>query len=486
MFRIVYGITILLIWFLSQTAVADGAEQVLSKQSFAFSTNISTGKQSVRQFELPYEVLRGLQRQDYGDMRIFNSQNQSIPFSVKVMAPQSKRHSSEHELDFFTLPENPQHHNRLQIEIDKYISRFNFSTMTSDSDKHNYIVIKNPYNEKGLDKLKLHWKTLNHAFSLKLKLEQSDDLEHWRTVKYRTTLYDLQHNSTMLIKDTIFLPRQSHAKYLRLSFSNQNSFLHSVTKISGYYSYQSLPELENWKTLTLQPGEMAQEWLFNTESVVPIVKIGFDIPQTGLLYQGTLFSKYSPPLIKQAISDKSRFKKEVKKILLYPDRKKPKQHDPWQYRQGFTQYRLLTESGEINSQVLLMPGIIKDSEWRIVLKQPLTLLTEQVPKIKIGWYPVVLTFLAQGNGPYRLLFGNPDIKSLRSGLIKSLTASQTETVMVAAVNAVEKSVPSTEPVTLVNWFRQMNWQKNLLWLLLCSFVLLMGTMAYKLYLRMNK
>ena len=170
----------------------------------------------------------------------------------------------------------------------------------------------------------------------------------------------------------------------------------------------------------------------------------------------------------------------------YSDRNKPKQHDLWHYRYAFTQYRLLTESGEINSQPLMLPGTIKDSQWRILFKQPLTLLPEQVPRIKIAWYPVVLTFLAQGNGPYRLLFGNPNIKPLRSGLIKTLTASQTETVMLAAINAVEKPVSTVEPVTLLNWFKQMNWQKNLLWLLLCSFVLLMATMAYKLYLRMNK
>lgn len=418
MFKNVNGITILLIWFSSQIAVVDGAEQVLSEHDFAFSANISTGKQSVRKFELPYEVLRGIERQDYGDIRIFNDQNQSVPFSVKVMAPQSKQHSSEDELDFFTLPENPQHHNRLQIEIDEYISRFNFSTATSDGDKPSYIVIKNPYNEKGLDKLKLHWKTSDHAFSLKLKLEQSDDLENWKIVKYRTTLYDLRHESTQLIKDTIFLSRQSYAKYLRLSFSNQNNFLHSVTKVSAYYSYQSLSEPENWETLMIQPGESVHEWLFNTESVAPIAKIGFEIPQAGLLYQGTLFSKYSPPLVKRATSNKSRFKKEVKKILHYSDRNKPKQHDLWHYRYAFTQYRLLTESGEINSQPLMLPGTIKDSQWRILFKQPLTLLPEQVPKIKIAWYPVVLTFLAQGNGPYRLLFGNSNIKPLTSGLIK--------------------------------------------------------------------
>lgn len=479
-------LAIWLIFFLSPTVVAEVADLGLADENFAFSADISAGKQSVRRFEIPYEVLQGIQRQDYGDMRIFNSQNQSIPFSVTVVKPQSQQHSSEYELDFFTLPSKAVQHQRMQIEIDKYTSRISFKALSTESGKQSYIIIKNSYSDKGLDKLQLNWAASDHAFSVKLKLEQSDDLEHWRTIKHNTTLYDLKHDSTLLIKDTIFLPRPSNAKYLRISFNHQHDFLYSVIKIIGYYRHQSQVELENWKTLTLKPGESAHEWLFNTDSVAPIVKIAFDIPQSGLVYQGTLFSKHSSPVVKPAISNKSQFKKEVKKILHYPKRKSPEQNNSWQYQQRFTQFRLLTESGEINSQALSMPNIIKDSLWRIELKQPLTLLPEQVPTINIAWHPVILTFLAQGIGPYRLLFGNPNIKPLGSSLITILTDRQQETVILGTVNIVKKPISTTKSGTLASWFKQMNWQKMLLWLLLCSFVLLMATMAYKLYLGMNK
>lgn len=484
--RFIDLLAICLIFFLSPTVAAEVADLGLVDENFAFSAAISTGKQSVRQFEIPYEVLQGIQRQDYGDMRIFNNQNQSIPFSVTVVKPQSQQHSNEYELDFFTLPNKTGQHQRMQIEIDKYMSRFSFKALSIDSDKQSYIIIKNAYSDKDLDKLQLSWAASNHAFSVKLKLEQSDDLEHWRTIKHNTTLYYLKHDSTLLIKDTIFFPKPSNARYLRISFNQQHDFLSSVIKISGYYRHQSQIELENWKTLTLKPGENAHEWLFNTDSVAPVIKIAFDIPQSGMVYQGTLFSKHSSPIVKPAISNKSQFKKEVKKILHYPNRKSPEQNNTWQYQQRFAQFRLLTESGEINSQALSMPNIIKDSLWRIVLKQPLTLLPEQVPKINIAWHPVILTFLAQGEGPYRLLFGNPNMKPLRSSLNTTLTDGQIETVMLDTVNIVKKPLSTTKSGALASWFKQMNWQKILLWLLLCSFVLLMATMAYKLYLDMNK
>jgi hypothetical protein len=466
-------------FFLTQTATA------LTKQDFAYIADISEGKQSLRQFELPYEILQGLQRQDYADLRIFNSQNQSIPFRITVKNPQAQQYYSKHELDFFTLPKNPQHLTRLQIEINKFTHWLSFSTPETSTNKLSYIIIKNQYTDKNLDKLKLHWISTDHAFSLKLKLEQSDDLEHWKTIKNKTTLYNLKHDSTVLIKDTVVLPNKSKAKYFRLSFRHQHDFLHSITKITGIYHHQNQAEHENWKSIPLKQGNTAHEWLFDTESVAPIVKIEFEIPQTGLFYQGTLFSKHKPAFVKQATSKKSKLKKELKKLLHSANKNKSTLQNNWRYQQAFTQYRLITKSEEIKSEALSVPGY-KDSYWRILLKQPLRLLPEQVPTIKIAWAPVIITFLAQGNEPYQLLFGNEKINPIRTRFPKTFSENTAETVSVGAVNSIKKPVTSSSPTTIVNWFKQINWQKALLWLILCSSVLFMGRMAYQLYLGMNK
>lgn len=468
----------------SQITLADFA---LPRDDFRFSTEISQGKQSLRQFELPYEVLKGLQRQDYGDLRIFNAQKQIVPFTVSVERPRAEQHSSEHELDFFTLPRNPHRSSRLTVEIDQYSKRFHFSTTTkTNSKQRSHIIIKNPYTGKGLHRLKLHWTTPDNAFSLKMKLEQSDDLETWRTVKSQTTLYDLKHGATVLIKDTVFLPHQSEAKYFRLSFQDKHYFLHSVNRITGFYRHQSQPEPENWQTLTLSQGENPREWLFDTQSVAPVSKMAFEIPQIGLFYQGSLFSKHLSPPIRRPVRTRTQLKQEVKEILHHPDSKRKKQHDFWRYRQGFTQYRLLVDSGEITGQPLSLSGI-KDNEWRLVLSQPLTLLPEQLPKIRIARYPVLVTFLAQGNGPYTLLFGNADMKPLHSSLPATLKDNPPETVRVQAIQPIEKTVVEVTPAEEVsNWFKEMDWQKGILWLLLCSGVLLMGAMAYRLYQGMNK
>lgn len=460
------------------------AATALTKQDFSYRADISAGQQSLRQIELPYEVLQKIQRQDYADMRIFNSQNQSIPYKITIKSPQSRQHDSEHQLEFFTLPKNPHQSNRLQIEIDKFNHWLSFSAAKTLTSKLSYIIIKNPYSDKNLHKLKLHWTMTEHAFSLKVKLEQSDDLEHWQTIKNKTTLYDLKHESAALIKDKIVLPNKSMANYFRLSFIDKNHFLHSITNITGSY-HQSQNAQENWKTVPLTQGDSAHEWLFNTESVAPIIKIAFEIPQTGLVYQGNLYSKHQSPVAKQTSSKRTKLKKELKKILHSPNKNNTALQNTWRYQQAFTQYRLITQLEEIKSEALSIPAY-KDRHWRILLKQPLSLLPEQVPKINIAWAPVFITFLAQGNEPYQLVFGNTKANPAPGNFPNTLLETIPETVTLGTVTSINKPLATKSPTTLETWFKQINWKITLLWLVLCLSVLCMGTMAYQLYLGMNK
>ena len=234
----------------------------------------------------------------------------------------------------------------------------------------------------------------------------------------------------------------------------------------------------------LKSGALAHEWLFDTESVAPIAKIAFDIPQAGLFYQGSLFSKSKYPPMKYRSNHKSQLKKEIKKVLRHPMNKRAKRADDfWHYRQGFTQYRLITESGEINSLEFSVTAI-KDNQWRILLKQPLTLLSEQVPKIEIAWYPVMVTFLAQGDEPYRLLFGNEAVKPLVNSQLPQLLANDPiETIIVEDVRMIAKAT-----VAMNDFFGLglLNWKAGLLGLFLCFGVVLMAVMAYKLYSAMNR
>jgi hypothetical protein len=465
------------------------AETLPTANDFAFTATISAGKQSVQQFELPYPVLAGLQRADYGDLRIFNQQHQAVPFTVSLLEPQTQQQSHDYAVPFFRMTDHSTTNNKtgLQIEFTEQGTRLSFNqNLTGLKDLSglpNYVIVENQHQTDDLQALVLHWQQPDEGFSIKVKLEASDDLQRWQTVNESTTLYDLKHANSALIQNTVSLSAERHARYLRLSFQPSSQFSLQINTISGSYQHSDVVMPQRWKSFALTAGEQSNEWLFNTGSFAPMTKIGFEIPAVGLFYQGSLYSK-SGDLENQATAIRHHrlsIKHEVKQVLhRYPQQNTPP--NPWQYQAAMMQYRLLTAAGEIESAPIQI-STNKNRQWKLVLEQPATLLPEQLPKIKLGWQPVKITFLAQGNPPYQLFFGNAAVKPLNAVLPPSLDYDHAEQVELLAVQAVIKNPALVkQPTTRL----KLNWQKIMLWLLLFTGVLLMGLMAYKLFLQMNQ
>ena len=208
-----------------------------------------------------------------------------------------------------------------------------------------------------------------------------------------------------------------------------------------------------------------------------MTKIAFEIPQTGLLYQGVLYSKRpEKPAIK--LKHKESYKRAMKKIL-HRQNKTRKETSDWQYQSAVTQYRLVSNSGEIQSPPISMYAT-QDSEWKLVLNQPKTLLPEQVPAIKIAWKPVFVTFLAQGKGPFQLYYGNSKTRPLKVQLPYLPDNQTVEKVSITDINAVDKAQDS-RPLKAFFSFASDTWQKALLWVLLCLGVILMTFMVFRLF-----
>ena len=482
MLKSVAGIQLFVIGLLlvMQAAMAETAP---GQQDFAFVATLSEGKQSLRQFDLPYTMLAKLARQDYGDMRIFNSQNQLVPFNVTHLEPQTQQNNLTHALRFFRLGNNAdQKSGGLQIEFNENTARFNFNSVTPEHEQAYYLMIENQHQDDALQAIKLIWQQPGDAFSVNVKLESSDNLQNWELLNNSITLYALKYSDYTLTQNSLLLSPASHAKYLRLSFHASSNFSLQIEKIIGEYYHSNFVERENWQTFPLVQGQNPNEWLFNTGSFIPVTKIGFEIPKVGLFFQGRLYSKDDSPAqnLPKSVEHIS-FKREVKRLLhRYPEQSKTEQND-WRYQETVKQYRLLTAAGEIESQPIRVLTT-KDRQWKLVLDQPATLLPEQVPSVKIAWHPVIVTFLAQGNPPYQLFLGNAAVAPSNAMLSPELN-NNAETVNALTVRSVEHTAEPTEPARVLS---RLNWQKILLWLLLCVGVLIIGLMVYQLYLRINR
>lgn len=471
-------ITLLLYSLFSQTVCA------LIKQDFAYSVDINQGKQSLRQFELPLFALNKIKRQDYGDLRIFNSKNQSIPFTISIQTAKTKPHISEHKLDFFTLPKNPQQITQLLVEYDKYNHWLSINQSRRPTITPSYIIIKNQTTDKQLTALKLFWNTTDHALNVKFKLDKSNDLENWTLIGQHNVLYDLKHLSAVLIKDTIEIHKIHQAKYFRLTFKDNSHFFKSITKIAGIYQQQLQSKPVHWLGVPLTAGRSENEWLFDSRSFSPFFKINIYIHQPGSFYQGTLYSKGPASSFNQpTISKKSHLKNQLKNIL-HTKKNKASKSSSWQYISEFNQYHLLTENGNIKSDPITFP-VNKNRLWKIVLKHPLTLLPDQMPQMNIAWAPVMMTFLAKKDESYQLLVGSNSILPSTLRLPTSISLNSAETVSVDNMTFKPTNRLSAEPSN-ANLFEGIDWKKILLGLILCISIVIMGIMAFRLYKEMNK
>ena len=79
------------------------AENDVSPENFNNVATISEGKQSLREFELPYEIFTGLQRKDYGDLRIINAQDQTVPFTLSKRTLPAKHNKILQPLNYYRL-----------------------------------------------------------------------------------------------------------------------------------------------------------------------------------------------------------------------------------------------------------------------------------------------------------------------------------------------------------------------------------------------
>jgi hypothetical protein len=95
-----------------------------------------------------------------------------------------------------------------------------------------------------------------------------------------------------------------------------------------------------------------------------------------------------------------------------------------------------------------------------------------------------VSFLAQGNPPYKLFFGNAKIAPFDVALPIPVTDSAVESVNIDNIQSVTKNAAAiaVQP-TLIE---RSNWREILLWVLLSGGVLVMCAMVYQLYVRMNQ
>lgn len=438
---------------------ADGGD--MTEAQFRYEAPLSEGSTSLRRVELPWPVLSAMRQAGQAgqaDLRVYNADNQRVPFSVRLRGALRSEREALRELNFFSgenaqnlaqLLRNQQHLTADHIRRLELANREYLIIPLSTADGKLTEQQSMDADAEGLTALALEWQNLQQWFPKSLRVESSDDLLNWQSVDIERLPYVLSERDVVVENRRIELKQPLGAKFIRLSGGQDfKTLLPVLNKVQGHYqssTYQ--PPALNWQSAELSAGDKPQQYRYDPSPALPLTQWRLDLPEAGHLYTGKLYSRRP----------------------LSPARSGRKQpRSDWRYVRNFQQHHLQTAAGAVRSDAESASGLV-GQRWLLQFDQPLA--SDLVPRIEVAWQPVDIYFIAQGRGPFRLAYGSVTAKPVPAMQLEEKLMAGAEKVQVG--QAVKLSVPDAgEPV---------NWLAWLLWGVLGVSVVFLLWMARRLW-----
>ncbi len=315
---------------LSAPLFAAGNGQLQIKD-FLFSAPLDDASSSLRRLPLNASILQNIQTAGINDIRVFDAAGRIVPALVR----RSERPvaASKHALNFFPLYGNKVEDVQLastDIERDDSGRVMAIHSRQSRADHQNiltgYVIDQSAYQNENLSELEFEIKNTDAQYMMSLRIDTSDDLSHWSTLKNAAVIAHFQVDDKILSRNTVSL--SAHAqRYLRVTLLSpvENFVLQTIT---AHYNHTGAVD-NTWLSLgkpkpVIVNGREQYEFVLPGGVMPALVKFQFagnDVVAPGLtngLISGRLYSLN-------------------------------RQHK-WVPRQSITQYKIVLKQGELESR----------------------------------------------------------------------------------------------------------------------------------------
>lgn len=430
------------------------ADDGLAPDEFAqgFEILITPGS-SIYRISLPLQVYQLATSPDLRDVRVFNSKGSAVPHAIRRQKNGHRQEEFVTDLPLFPVYRDLKRQDITISDNGNILSIKNLDSIYVDPDagiKH-YIIDLSHLNSR-VSKLEFRLNGIESGFLGRASIESSNDLDNWKMVVRDTALAVMNYDDHQLIKNQIDLPEGNY-KYLRFSWLKRldNVKLESVRALQS--QSRSVRNL-NWTTFDgIRVDDNKQIYEFNNTSQLPIEQIELLLPEVNTLIDAVIQSR--------------------------PDNKK----SSWRTRVKSSFYRLEVQGVEIKQGPLYV-GLSNDQYWQLEVKTE-NGMGNQSPQLRVAWESSDLYFLARGQAPFTLAYGNANIRQA----VKPVNA------LARILNDPEKA-DLVDVATLGNPVKLMGmdaldenlvipWERILLWGVLILGVLVVGFMAVRLIKQMN-
>jgi hypothetical protein len=417
---------------------------VANQADFARGVVLDTADGSVVQrLTLPDDVYEWIVRRDLGDLRVFNRDQEEMPYSVRRPAGREE-FSAWQSLPLFPLPEleaDQAGGMDLRVHLGASGAIISYQGATVDTADARAYLLDASALEQTPTEMKLSWSGEGGAeIVTRIRVETSDDLNSWQTLVADTTIARLTNAGGEVLLDRFELPRRQ-ARYLRITQLEGNRPL-AISSAAVRHRRSELPQ-RRWRTLAGAPVE--QGWVFQSGGWFPVDRLKLTT-SGNFLITARLFSRRS-------------------------------EEDNWRDRGVRTFYRSSIAGGVVESEPLSIDD--GDRFWRVEFEGE-GLAT---PELRVGWLPDELVFLKQGAAPYVLAYGQAGVEARPwplPELLRKLNGSKpVDLADVPFARALDAEMLGG-PDRLVEDPAPVDWRMIVLWAVLLLGVAAVGAMAYRL------
>jgi hypothetical protein len=461
----------------------DAGNEVLTPNDFAYGVKVpSPGDAAAYRAPLPLAVYQKVLRGDLGDVRVFNERDEIVPYRVERPLSQSAVQAPPVSLPLFILRDDSREAlDAIRMTIESGGTRIEIrappgtraprvvadaqpgaSSATARSGSKGSISSVASYVLDGraltspVASFQLTWPDDAPDYAGRLRIEASDDLGSWRTVVTGAPVANLRAGAARIVERRVELAGVN-AKFWRLSWADAPAPF-ELTSVIAEPARDRLDVTRSTLSVagTPVPGKPG-EFAFDLGARVPADRITLELPEQNSIVEADVLSRAHPT-------------------------------DPWRYVAHGGFYRLkatrpvaTSDSTAVEANADLTNGSLaidpsSDRHWLARIDMRTGGLGRGAPKLRVGWLPHEIVFLARGNGPFTLAYG-----SSKARPTTELGAIPNGVFVVSATFTLPETLGGDARLQPVEPPQPALWSKSAtLWTVLAIGVALLAFMAYRL------
>ena len=228
------------------------------------------------------------------------------------------------------------------------------------------------------------------ATSMRLRIDASDDLVNWRTIRADGTLVLLEHGGQRLVRNRVeFQPAKT--KYLRVSWGPARPII-EFTGITGEFGSRPLDPTREWRTVAGSAvADREGEYQYDLGGAFPVDRLAVDLSATNSVVPAAIFARDAPAEAWQPVGTSVFYR------IAQP---------PAEAAKGTV---VAVAANDVTSPPFVVDGR-PHRYWMLRLDPRAGIPGTSAPALRAGWQMQEVVFAARGNAPFTFAYGKYDAK----------------------------------------------------------------------------